>query len=174
MPSANNPEAAESDLKRHMQQQARSPQRSREESHAPEREALGRGKRIPLGTARIKGEADKRPGFVRRWINDSGARIEQALQGGWEFVSTDPIAASSDPGSRISQIAGTKEGGTPLLRYLMEIREEWWAEDQAAKQEHNDALEAQIKRGELIGEAAGMDQSMRYIPKGGIRIERKP
>lgn len=47
----------------------------------------------------------------------------------------------------MSQIVGTKEGGEPLRAYLMEIREDWYKEDQAAKTKRTDEIEAQIRRG---------------------------
>lgn len=140
------------------------------QSHEPVREPQqGRAKRVPLGVQRLKLQASQRPGFVRRWVNDDGARTQMALQGGYEFVRLDGQATTTDPGQAVSQIVGKTEGGTPLRAYLMEIREEWYAEDQATKQESIDATEKQIRRGELVGKVG---QDGVYVPSQGISIKR--
>lgn len=92
-----------------------------------------------------------------------------ALQGGYEFVRKDGKASTSDMGEAFSQIVGKTEGGTPLRAYLMEIREDWFNEDQATKQESIDATEKQIRRGELVGKVG---QDGVYIPNQGISIKR--
>lgn len=138
------------------------PPRVRAETHEPERTPQGRAKRIPLGVQTLKLQAAQRPGFVRRWVNDNGSRIQQALQGGYEYVK-------DDAGQNISQIVGSKEGGGALFGFLMEIREEWYAEDQATKQELVNATEKQIQRGELVGKVGSEGV---YIPKQGISIKR--
>lgn len=145
------------------------PPRQREEVRAPEREPQGRAKRVPLGVPSPKLAASQRPGYVRRWINDSGSRLELAQQAGYGFVTQDMKAATTDQGSAFSQVVGTKEGGGSLRAYLMEIREEWYAEDQNAKQASVDATEQLIKRGELVGKVG---QEGVYVPQRGIRITR--
>ncbi len=143
--------------------------RPRKETSQPEREPEGRAKRIPLGSFQQKLQANNRPGFVRRWINDDRQRLQLALQAGYDFVLHDDKAKSSDDGGRISQIVGSKDGGGALRAYLMEIREEWYWEDQADKQQKIDATENLIRRGELT-QKVGTDES--YIPSRGIKIKR--
>lgn len=138
------------------------PPRARQETHEPDREPKGRAQRIPLGVQKLKLQAAKRSGFVRRWVNDNGARVQQALQGGYEYVK-------GPDGQNISQIVGSKDGGGPLHGFLMEIREDWYTEDQATKQEHVNATENQIRRGELVGKVG---QDGVYVPKQGISIKR--
>lgn len=140
------------------------PSRARPDTHEPQREPEGRAKRIPLGVQRLKLTASIRKGFVRRWINDDGSRVAAALQGGYEFVRREGAdATSTDPGDQVSQVVGRLEGGAPLRAYLMEIREEWFKEDQTAKQLDVDKRENQIKRGELEGKV-GVDGV--YVPAG--------
>ena len=133
-----------------------------------ERPQTERAQRVPLGSARQKLLAGTRPGYVRHWFNDVGGRIPAALQAGYEFVRKDGEATTTDMGEAISQVVGTKEGGGGLTAYLMEIREDWYREDQAKKQEAVDAVEATIRRGELIGQVG---QDGRYLPKAGISIK---
>lgn len=132
------------------------PPRVREESHEPVREPQGRSARVPLGVRKQKLIAEPRPGYVPRWINDDGDRIQQAIQGGWDFVLKDKEATSDDLGNRISRIVGSKSSGGALTAYLMEIREDWFRADQIAKQEKINATESLIKRGEL-GQKPGVD-----------------
>lgn len=145
------------------------PPKVRQETHEPVREPEGRAKRTPLGVQRLKLKASERPGFVRRWINDNGSRVQQALQGGYEFVRKDGQASTTDMGESISLIVGRTEAGTPMRGYLMEIRQEWYQEDQATKNELINATEEQIQRGELVGKVG---QDGVYIPSRGISIKR--
>lgn len=92
-----------------------------------------------------------------------------ALQAGYEFVRIDGQAATTDMGQSISQVVGSKEGGASLRAYLMEIREEWYNEDQATKQESINATEKQIRRGELVGKVG---QDGVYVPSRGIKVTR--
>lgn len=145
------------------------PDRARQSSHGHSREPSGRAQRIPLGSARQKGLADARPGFVRRWINNKGARIQYALQGGWNHVRADNSGAfSSDPGEGTSQVCGTQENGEPMRRYLMEIREDWFNEDQFEKENKRAEIEAQILRGTDDKGQPGKDG--RYLRIGTKRI----
>lgn len=145
------------------------PPRVRDESHEPQREPEGRGARVPLGVRKQKLIAEKREGYVPRWINDDGDRIQQAIQGGWDFVLRDKKATSDDLGNRISRSVGVKSAGGVLTAYLMEIREDWFIADQAEKQKSIDATENIIKRGALV-QKPGEDGA--YIPNMGISIKR--
>lgn len=147
----------------------RPPAKTREATHEPQREPAGRAKRTPLGVQRLKLQASQRPGFVRRWINDDGSRTQAALQGGYEFVRKDGQASTTDIGEAVSQIVGKAESGNPMRAYLMEIREDWFTEDQATKQELINATEKQIRRGELVGKVG---QDGVYLPSQGISIKR--
>lgn len=147
------------------------PPKDRSEASGPEREPQGRAERVPLGSKQPKLKASNRPGFVRRWINDDKGRIQQALQGGYEFVRKDGEARKTDNMAEvISQVVGAKDGGGPLTAYLMEIRAEWYAEDQATKGKELDAIEDQLRRGSVQG-GATVGQDGFY--SRGIKIKRE-
>lgn len=140
------------------------------EIRAETRTEEGRRQRIPLGTPQLKLSAPKRPGFVRRWVNDDGARLQLAQDAGYAFAESEhPSGSNAEPGTRVSRVVGSKEDGSPLKAYLMEQREEWYAEDQATKQAEIDKTEQQIKAGNIDGKSA----DGRYIPPQGIKVEQR-
>lgn len=112
----------------------------RAETRPTDRETTGRQARVPLGTPQQKLQAPSRRGYVRRWINDMDNRIAMARQGGYEHVK-------EEDGSEKRVHVGTKRDGSPMFGYLMEIREEFYNEDQARKQAENDRIDAAIRRG---------------------------
>lgn len=150
----------------------RSPRRGR----PPNREAEGRNRRVPMGVAVLKldvPQAVNDPEHVYRWINDKPGRIQRARTGGWEFVEdpgmqvgTGSETRNSQQDSRVSQVVGKNENGTPLVAFLMRIKREWYHEDQETKQASIDEVENTIKGGRYK-EGAG---DGRYIPKEGIKI----
>jgi hypothetical protein len=134
-----------------------------------------RRERIPVGVPRLKLDGGQRQGFVRRWVNDDGNRLQDFQAGGYEFVMNQlpagsDITARESTDSRVSRVVGTKADGSPLTAYLMEIRRDWYEEDQAAKQKRLDDQESQMRRGEdSQGGAPGRDG--RYVPRDGITID---
>lgn len=109
---------------------------------ADTREETGRRSRVPLGTLRPKLDYPSRPGYVRRFFNDVGNRIHDAGQAGYEFVEEDVDGRSQ----RVSRRVGTNEDGTAMIAHLMEIREEFYNEDQAVKAARLDEMDAQMNR----------------------------
>lgn len=96
-----------------------------------------RRKRGSVGGFKKKLDAPERKGYVRRWVNDDGNRLAEMGELAYDFVS-DTSIKSSDAGSRISRLVGTKANGEPLRAYLMETPEK---EYQAGV----DEKEAQLK-----------------------------
>jgi hypothetical protein len=133
------------------------------EARPTDRNETGRRKRIPLGQAQQRLGANIRPGYVGRWINDTPGRLKQAEAAGYTFVGDGTGAKSTELGERVAQEVG---GGTKA--YLMEIPQEWHAEDQAAKQERVNAAEQQIR----LGAAERQTGDGRYVPQGSIEIKR--
>jgi hypothetical protein len=129
--------------------------------------------RVPLTGQRLKLAVPKRDGFYQRWVNDSGDRIREFKDAGYEFVNdaTTVSAAKEDQiGERVHKVVGTREDGSPLKAYLMEQTEENYAEDQAAKTAARNAVDDQLKRGaDTLGNTVGKDG--RYVPDQGITIE---
>ncbi|HCZ47414.1 MAG TPA: hypothetical protein DCZ11_00225 [Gammaproteobacteria bacterium] len=129
--------------------------------------------RTPLGAARTKLNAQSRPGYFRRWANDTGGRLEEAVNGGYQFAGhedavghPDVIPGNTDTGSRTSKVVGVGEKGAPTRAYLMEIPEHLYQEDQAAKEQAISRTEASIQHGNIDGNAS----DGRYIPAEGIRL----
>lgn len=138
-----------------------------------------RKKRIPFGVPRRKLDAPERDGYVRRWVADRPGRIQAAQDGGYEFV-TDQVqtgdAGSADVtmrkevGSAVSRFGGTDDSGKPINLYLMEIKKEWYDQDQAEKGLNVSLTEDALRRG-AQGDGAVSEQS--YVPREGIKIESR-
>lgn len=143
---------------------------TREEQAAKlDRTASGRSSRVPLGVARSKLAVPSRPGYVRRWVNDVEGRLLHAQQGGYEYAvdqslqigSPDVDNENRDLGARISRVVDKSTG---QKAYLMEIKEEFYQEDQSAKNKAVKAKDDLIKNGKLD------DDEYRYIPEKGRGI----
>ena len=124
---------------------------SPEQAPADER---GPGQRVPFGAQRQKLEAPARRGYVRRWFNDEPGRIQKARDAGYAHV----LNERQEP---TSYTVGVAKMGGGQTAYLMEIPEEFYAQDQAAKMAAVDEIDAQIKRGAVNGEP-GTDG--KYVP----------
>lgn len=105
-----------------------------------------RRRRASVGGHAMKLTAPSRPGFTRRWFNDNGNRIAEAIDLGYEHVSEQGIQ-TDDPGSRISRLVGNKPNGDPLKAFLMETPDELFAEGVAEKEAHNRQIDEAISAG---------------------------
>lgn len=114
--------------------------------------------------------APQREGFKRRFVNDDNkGNIDKHLRLGYYFLEEtqigDEYIPTSDLGKRKSQRVGTKEDGSELIGYLMEIPLEFYQETQNEKEARIVALESQVRQGNAEG---GVENS--YDPqeeKGG-------
>lgn len=141
---------------------------------AENREETGRSTRVPLGVARSKLSVPKRPGYVRRWVNDSEGRLQMAEQGGYQFATDQELQIGApdidnenrDLGARISRVVDKTTG---QKAYLMEIKEDFYREDQAAKVKKVEEVDQRIKKGKLEEVDGG------YVPDRGrgIHIETR-
>ena len=106
-------------------------------------------KRIPLGTRNIL-TAPKRPGFVRRFVNDKGDRIQAFKDAGWAAaemiteVGDDKAGRATSMGSSAAPSVG---GGQRAV--LMEIPEKYYDADNKAKQAKIAKVEKEIARNHL-------------------------
>ena len=123
------------------------------------REETGRSARVPLGTSQPKLSAEKRPGFVGRWVNDAGGRIDAAKAAGYQ---------PDDKGRKVQ--VGTHADGKTLWAFLMWQKEEFYKEDQAAKQVVVDEVDAAMMRGKPSG-ADGKEEHGYYVPDEGISVK---
>lgn len=98
------------------------------------------------GPQSISGEKD--PNYVYRFVNDTGSRIDQMKQAGYEIVEDEGLIVGdsrvSDPSSQGSAKRVISKDGT--VSYLMRQKKEYYEEDQATKQAHNDEIEAAMKK----------------------------
>lgn len=139
---------------------------AREETRPETRDDAPRQRRTPLGTARQKLSYPPRPGYVRRWFNDTMNRIHDATQAGYEHVEEDADGRRV----KLSRLVGTKEDGTPMAAYLMEIRQEFYEEDHAEKQRAVDEIDAQMMRRNDPDGVGGADQGRFYTPSDGRKM----
>jgi hypothetical protein len=124
--------------------------------------------------ARSKLSVPARAGYVRRWVNDTEGRLSNAEQGGYQYATDQTLQIGAadidntnrDLGARVSRVVDKSTG---QKAYLMEIKEEFYAEDQATKAKTVAEKDRLIKTGKLD------DGEDRYIPdKGrGINIETR-
>lgn len=129
-----------------------------------ERREVGRRSRVPLGTMKQKLSAAKREGYVRRWMNDAGNRIHDALQAGYTHVEESVDGRDV----KVSRRVGVNEDGSPMMAHLMEIRQEFYMEDQAAKQVAVDEIDAAIRGGGPRGQDVEADKF--YTPTEGVSM----
>lgn len=130
----------------------------KEERRAAGREETGRNTRVPLGVARAKLSVPQRPGYVRRWINDEEGRLMNAEAGGYQFATDlnlqigtpDVDNVNRDLGARVSRVVDKSTG---KKAYLMEIKEDFYREDQQAKAAKVAEKDRLIKTGKLEDDA---------------------
>lgn len=126
-----------------------------------------RKKRIPLGRQGILTELHQYipHGCVGRVFNDSGRRIEDALNDGWEFVSTTGkmVASQDEKESVVRRRVDKKMSGEPLYGYLMVIEEELYNERQAEKEASIKETEADLRRGAASAQGGRIDGNTTYV-----------
>lgn len=98
------------------------------------------------GPQSISGNKD--PEFVYRFVNDTGSRIDNLKQAGYDIVTDEDLIVGdsrvTDPNQHSSAKRVVSKDGT--VSYLMKQKKEWYEEDQASKQAHNDEIEAAMKQ----------------------------
>ena len=133
--------------------------------------AEGQPRRIPVGQRDVL-TAKKNPGFVRRFVNDEPGRIERFKDAGYNIVTDEAIGDEAlGAGSAIGSSAN-KHVGHGQRAVLMEIREDWYNEDQASKAAKVKALEDTIQS-DVDQEAKGLTKQLGGKPLAGITISRQ-
>jgi hypothetical protein len=102
---------------------------------APER----RVRRTPIGRRNVLTASGKEPGYVYRIVNDTGDRVQTFMDAGYELVPEKSVQVGdkrvgTPAGSEGSNATASVGGG--MKAYVMRIKQEWYDEDQAAKQAH--------------------------------------
>ncbi len=106
-----------------------------------------RVKRTPINGRNVLTVTGKEPGYVYRIVNDSGDRIKQFEEAGYELVDASTVKVGDrrvDVGKAEGSKAQVSVGGGQKA-FVMRIREDWYKEDQLAKQGHVNELEKSIK-----------------------------
>lgn len=124
---------------------------------APER----RVRRTPIGRRNVLTISGKEAGYEYRVVNDEGNRVQEFLDNGWEIVEKDTVQIG-DKRLGKSSAEGTQaqvDVGQGMKAFVLRIKEEWYKEDQAAKQAHVDSTEAATKEKALDGNYGKLDIS---------------
>lgn len=91
---------------------------------------------------------DKDPNFHYRFVNDTGSRVHNFQQAGYELVTDTELAVGDsrvfDPSDLGSARRVTSNDGT--VSYLMRIKNEYYKEDQDAKLQQVSEQESSMKK----------------------------
>ena len=98
------------------------------------------------GPQAISGDKDEN--YHYRFVNDTGSRIHNFKQAGYEFVADTDIAVGDSRVIDASEFGSTKRviSNDGTTSYLMRIKKEFYNEDQAAKAEFISEQEAAMKK----------------------------
>ena len=112
-----------------------------------------RVKRTPIGTRSVLTVAGKDPNFVYRIINDSGDRVQEFMDAGYELVKDDSVKVGDKKVNKASSEGSLSQVsvGQGQKAFVVRIKKEWYEEDQAAKQVRVDELENSTKAKALDG-----------------------
>ena len=106
-----------------------------------------RPERTSNGVRNIMTVKGKEPGFTYRWVNDTDDRISEFEEIGYEVVKDKTIKVGdkrvNSPSADGTPVQKSVGGGTQA--FLMRIKDEFYQEDQAAKQKRIAELEASLK-----------------------------
>lgn len=113
----------------------------------------GRTQRVPVGTRNVLTVAGKEPGYEYRIINDSGDRVQEFLDAGYEIVDKDSVRVGDKRVNSSSSEGSVKQisVGQGQKGFVVRIRKEWYEEDQLKKQRQVNELERATKEKALDG-----------------------
>lgn len=96
----------------------------------------GRAKRTPINGRNILTLSKKEAGYVYRFVNDTGDRVESFKDRGWELVDAKDARVGDsrvDAPSALGSMAMASVDKVGGKAFVMRIREDWYNEDQADK-----------------------------------------
>lgn len=101
--------------------------------------------RIPVGSRAKLSVTGKDPAYEYRFVNDTPGRINEFKQGGWEVCTNSEVDCGNfraEEAGEVGSLASVVvDGGLGTRAYVMKIRKDWFAEDQAAQARQVDELE---------------------------------
>lgn len=91
---------------------------------------------------------DKDPNYHYRFVNDTGSRIHNFKEAGYEVVTDTELAVGDSRVSDASSLGSGKKviSNDGTASYLMRIKKEFYVEDQSAKAERIDEMESAMKK----------------------------
>ncbi len=112
-----------------------------------------RVKRTSIGTRNVLTVAGKDPNYVYRIINDSGDRVQEFMEAGYELVKEGSVSVGDKKVNKASSEGTVSQVsvGQGQKAFVVRIKKEWYEEDQAAKQVRVDELENSTKAKALDG-----------------------
>jgi len=121
--------------------------------------------RIPIGGRRnLTGVNDTPDGFVDRWVNDNPGRIERFKRAGYETVQAASVGDSGVDSSHAKAGIVSRDMGQGVTAYLMRQRQDYFSDDQAAKQKDVDASEETIRQ--------DVKDKLKHGHYGGVTVGR--
>jgi len=113
----------------------------------------GRVQRTPIGKRNILTVAGKDANYQYRIINDSGDRVQEFLEAGYELVKEDSVKVGDKRVNKASAEGSVSQisVGQGQKAFVVRIKKEWYDEDQRAKQDHVDVQENSTKSKALDG-----------------------
>lgn len=111
-----------------------------------------RSQRAPLNGRNILSVSNKEPGFVYRFVNDIGDRVEIFKERGWELVDAKDVRIGDrrvEGGGVVGSKAQASVDKQGTKAFLMRIKDEWYKEDQAEKAQSIAELEKSMKQSAL-------------------------
>lgn len=110
-----------------------------------EKNSPKRPKRVPLGTRNVL-TAPERQGYVRRFVNDEADRVARFEAAGYNIVR-EQVEVGDPKAGKNSQIGSVVRPnvGSGKTAVLMEIKEEYYKEDQEAQQRRVDEGERDMR-----------------------------
>lgn len=134
------------------------------------------GDRVPMGGYTQQLAVTGIPeGFVGRWINHDGERVQQALNAGYIPVLKDgslgDIEVSGGDLAHEDEWVSKPVGDTPhgkLMAYLMAIRKEWYEENMRLKQQDIDLFDEAIQQGNSFDPQGNLGKSKNTYSEASI------
>lgn len=103
------------------------------------------------GTRNVLTVKGKDSNFEYRVVNDTGDRVAQFVENGWEVVKDSGVQIGdrriANPTKEGSVVTTSVGGGTQGI--LMRIRKDWYDEDQTSKQSYVNETEQAMKKDAL-------------------------